>query len=97
MQNEINLTDDQIESIFDELGSCANLNEEFGAVNVIFTRDTLDSFAEASKNYAECNKPRYESAEGYKALCLDRAQVRKGDQRRDVVVVDFGTVRAVVL
>lgn len=32
---------------------------------------------------------------GFKTLYLASAQPRKGDQRRDVCAVDFGTVRAV--
>ena len=65
------------------------------ADDLTFSHDTLQDFATASEAYAECSKPRFEQVGGYSALFLDGAQVRKGDRRIDVIVIDFGTVRAI--
>ena len=94
MRSEINLTNEQIEALFDEAFSVGvNMDEEYG-VDVVFTRDTLENFDEAANNYAECNKPVFGQVGGFRTLLLARARPRKGDQRRDVHVIDFGSVRA---
>jgi hypothetical protein len=89
MRNDITLTDEQIEAAFEAAGALLCADE------LTFTRDSLQDFATASEAYAECSKPRFEQVGGYSALFLDGAQVRKGDRRIDVIVIDFGTVRAV--
>lgn len=95
MRNEINLTGEQIEALFDEaFGAGVNMDEEYG-VDVVFTRDTLEQFDAASNNYVECNKPVFGKVGGFRTMLLASAQPRKGDQRRDVHIIDFGTVRAV--
>lgn len=95
MRKEINLTGEQIEALFDEaFGAGVNMDEAFG-VDVVFTRDTLEQFDSGSNSYAECNKPVFGQVGGFRTLLLARAQPRKGDQRRDVQIIDFGTVRAV--
>ena len=94
MRNEINLTNGQIEALFDEaFGAGVNLDEEYG-VDVIFTRDTLANFDEASNKFAECGMPIFGEVGGFRTLLLAGTQPFKGDQRRDVYVIDFGTVRA---
>jgi hypothetical protein len=95
MRNEINLTGEQIEALFDKaFGAGVNMDEEYG-VDVVFTRDTLEQFDAASNGYAECNRPVFGEVGGLRTMLLARAQPRKGDQRRDVHIIDFGTVRAV--
>lgn len=89
MRNDITLTDEQIEAAFEAAGAYLTADE------LTFSHETLQDFATASEAYAECSKPRFEQAGGYSALFLDGAQVRKGDRRSDVIVIDFGTVRAV--
>lgn len=89
MRNDITLTDEQIEAAFEAAGAYLTADE------LTFSHDTLQDFATASEAYAECSKPRFEQIGGYNALFLDGAQVRKGDRRIDVIVFDFGTVRAI--
>ena len=100
MRNEINLTTEQIEALFDEafsVGISAGGPDGFGGQyesDVVFTKESLENFAEASNNYAECGRPVFSEAGGFRTLLLAGAQVKRGDQRRDVCVIDFGTVRA---
>lgn len=95
MRNEINLTGEQIEALFDEaFGAGVNMDEEYG-VDVVFSRDTLQQFSLASGNYNECGRPVARTVGGFETLLLPGAQPRKGDQRRNVHIIDFGTVRAV--
>ena len=86
---DFKLTDEQIEAAFEAAGAYLTADE------LTFSHETLQDFATASEVYAECGKPRFEQAGGYSALFLDGAQVRKGDRRIDVIVIDFGTVRAI--
>lgn len=99
MRNSINLTNEQIENLFDEaFDAFVALDGEYATNNVTFTADTLDHFIEASKNYNECfYNPERGEVDGFKTLVMKKCQVRKGDQRKDVCVIDFGEVRAVVL
>ena len=94
MRNEINLTDDQIEALFQQAFGIAPCFYE-GEFDGAFTRDTLQQFSIASGDYNECGRPVARSVGGFDTLLLPGAQLRKGDQRRDVMIVDFGTVRVV--
>jgi len=91
MRNEIGLSNEEIEAAFDaafQVGVC--LDPAYG-VDVTFTRDTLDNFAESAAAYAS------HAGVNRTATTIEivGAQVRKGDPRRDVRVIDFGSVRAV--
>lgn len=86
MRKLTTLTDAQIESAFGD-ACCAE--------DLVFTQDSIESFDLASNSYAECGVAQWGERDGFRTLLLEGAQVRKGDQRRDVHVVDFGTVRAV--
>jgi len=94
MRNEINVTDEQIEALFDKAFGAAPCFYE-GTFDGAFTRDTLEQFAHASKGYVECRPAVFSEIGGCKTLFLGGAQPRKGDQRRDVHVIDFGSVRVV--
>ena len=78
-----NLTDEMIESAFDNLGMGLMADE------VVMTHETLDDFVEAARGYASHGA--IERTE--KTLVICDAQPRRGDVRRDVYVVDFGDVR----
>lgn len=94
MRNEIPLTDEQIEAAFAELDACVNMDAAYG-IDVLFTRETLADFEAASDAWHNSKVPRYKvTGGGFNALCINAAQVRKGDWRRDLVIIDFGTVRA---
>jgi Holliday junction resolvase-like predicted endonuclease len=92
MRNLINLTDDQIETAFDDLGGACNMDTEYGAIDLITTQDTIEQFVEAAKNYNDHGA--IEKTES--TLIIRNAQVRKGDVRRDLYVIDFGEVRGCV-
>jgi len=85
MRNLINLTDEQIESAFDDVCTVDDL---------VFTRNSIESFDEASNSYAECGVVQWGKRDGFRTLLLEGAQVRKGDRRSDLHVVDFGEIRA---
>lgn len=90
MRNDIHLTDDQIEQLFDKAFQVGLTVDE-----VIFTRDTLSDFDTACSKYSTCGVPNYSTRDGHKTLFIPRAQPRKGDPRRDIHIIDFGTVRGV--
>lgn len=91
MRHEIPLTDEQIEAHFDEqsLIGCA-------IDDVSFTRSTLADFVESNRGYAEPGRLTETVLGGYPALMIERAQAAKGQPRKDVVLIDYGTVRAFV-
>jgi len=95
MRDEIKLSDEEIESAFDDafqVGLTVN--------NVTYTRETL-------KDYIRCHRARWRSCIGvdvdevttsagtFATTWFDRVQTHAGKPRRDVYVIDFGTVRAV--
>lgn len=86
MRNLIELTDSEITEKFSELDEWLDVDVD----DLVFTRDTIEGFAEAAKNYNEYNS--MEKTE--KSLIVMRAQPKKGDQRKDVYIIDFGEVRA---
>jgi hypothetical protein len=86
MRNEIKLTDDQIEEVFSNL--CYGITIE----EVEFTRATLGDFIAAAKDYETHGAIDLEES----TLIIERVQARKGDQRKDLVVIDFGTVRGCI-
>ena len=61
---------------------------------ITFTDETVDSFAAARDNYNEGGRLVSQSDTH---LHIDSAQVRAGDQRVEVVVIDLGDVRAAVI
>lgn len=95
MQNLINLTAEQIEEDFTELGGSIWLAD--GVVeDVIYTQDTLDQFETAAKGWADYRSlKRQTTVSGHAALVILGAQAKKGDTRRDIIVVDYVGVRAV--
>ncbi|AXF86683.1 hypothetical protein DTO96_102438 [Ephemeroptericola cinctiostellae] len=99
MRNLINLTNEKIEELFDEaFGVDGYMGGEYGEANVVFTSDTFESFIQTSKNYNECPyNPELDEIDGFKTLLMKKCQVRKGDQRQDVCIIDFGDIRGVVL
>lgn len=56
------------------------------------TAETLDDFRNAK--YREIGSIHEFSVGGYQGLDLKGVQVKKGERRQDVVVIDFGTHRA---
>ena len=66
---------------------------------LVATSETLEDFVEAKKNHwCECGAVEEITTEaGTRALHFERVQTRKGEQRKDIVVADFGDTRVVLL
>jgi hypothetical protein len=86
MRNEIFLTDEQIEAAFDDIGYATDID------SIAFTREALDHFRAARGEWAECGRITDDTDN---VFAVAKAQVKKGEPRRNVVVIDFGAVRAV--
>ena len=89
MRNLINLTNDQIEAAFEEIGGECNMNEAYGSSDLVTTQDTLAEFVAAAKSWNDHAAIELTDT----TLIIRGAQVRKGDVRRDLFVIDFGAVR----
>lgn len=63
-------------------------------VESVETQETLENFIESSKVWAE-KSAKMESGEiaGFKFISWNKVQVRKGEQRRSLSVIDLGDVR----
>ena len=63
-------------------------------VDAVETHETIGSFIESSNLWAE-KSTNMESGEiaGFKFVSWNKVQVRKGDQRRSLSVIDFGDIR----
>lgn len=57
------------------------------------TTDTLDQFRDAAKGWNECKSIDVEEYDGFASLEFDGVQVRKGDKRTALTVIDFGDRR----
>ena len=90
MRNEITISDTQIEEAFDEAGHGVDIDD------VEFTRESLEDYRTARKSYNEPGHFSDEELAGYAAIIIEKAQPFSGQRRKDVVVIDFGTVRAVI-
>jgi len=90
MRTDIKLTDEEIEAAFSALGYGVTIDD------VVLTRETLDNFATAVAGYASHGRVESRKAGGHPALVVERAQARKGQPRNDLVVIDFGAVRAAI-
>ncbi len=89
MRNDITQTDLEIEAAF-KTAFRADLTVE----DLVFTRDTIENFEVARNNYAETGSLQTGSVGSFKTLELSRVQARKGDPRKDVQIIDFGSIRA---
>ena len=91
MRNEIPFTDEQIEEHFDE-------NEELGGCieMVGYTRDTLADMIEGRQTWADRGRMEEATLGGFPALIFVDVQAAKGQRRKTIVIIDYGTVRAVM-
>ena len=71
----------------------AEYNNGEWMVKAVETHETIENFIEASKNYAECTCEKYGEIAGFKFVAFSKVQIRKGDTRRQLSVIDFGDVR----
>lgn len=89
MRDLIKKTDKEIEAAFGELGHGLMVSD------LVFTQDSLDAFKRAAAGYNERGRMTEGKLEcGTPYLEIAAVQVRKGDSRGDLIVIDFGEVRA---
>lgn len=62
-------------------------------IGAVETRETIENFVEASNHYNECTREKFGEIAGFKFVAFSQVQPRKGDQRRQLSVIDFGDVR----
>ncbi len=93
MRNEINLTDDQINEIWDDQFNVSDYVE----FEASFTRDTLDQILESRNNWQDQGTLFRGKTDigGHNFIEIERCQAVKGQARKTVRVIDFGTVRAI--
>lgn len=63
-------------------------------VEAVETHETIENFIESSKSWAE-KSIKMEAGEiaGFKFISWNKVQVRRGDQRKSLSVIDLGDVR----
>lgn len=88
MRDQINLTDEQIEEAFTSRGHDGFIDE------LVFTKETISDFKKARDGYREKGHIYCDDGDCFE---VEGVQTSKGQQRRWLVVVDFGTVRAVAV
>ena len=93
MRNLIQLTDAQIDEIFEDEFNRQDACEFY----LSYTEKTIDSFLEARKSWQESGTLSEGCTEigGHKFITVDRCQSTRGQDRCNVIVVDFGKTRAV--
>ena len=62
-------------------------------VSAVETYETIDDFVAATEKYNSCTKDKFGEIAGFKFVAYSEVQVRKGDTRRQLSVIDFGDVR----
>lgn len=62
-------------------------------IEAVETHETIDNFVEASNSYNECTREKFGEIAGFKFVAFSKVQLRKGDTRRALSVIDFGDVR----
>lgn len=89
MRNEIELTDEQIEQVFEAaFGACVSMD------SISLSREPLANF-DHNMPYLERSKPFYAHEQGYSTLEIRDVKIAKGKPKLDVLVIDFGSVRAI--
>lgn len=87
MRNEINLTDELIEAAFDDTNCGITIDD------ISFTRETLDDFRSRRNFWNERGEVVRDTDTEF---WVERAQSFRGQPRKDVYVVDFGSVRGIL-
>lgn len=64
--------------------------------HAVETQETLADFEEASRQYVECSKSKHGEIAGMNFLAFEKVQVRKGDVRQALSVIDFGDRRIAI-
>lgn len=89
MRSEIELTDEQIELIFETaFGACVFID------SLDFSREELVNF-DKNMSCIEREKPFYSEEDGFTTVEIRNVKIAKGEPKIDVLVIDFGSVRAI--
>jgi hypothetical protein len=93
MRNEIALTDEEIDAVWDDQFNIADYMEFESS----FTRDTLEQFLEARKNWEDWGTLFQGKTDigNHPFIEIERCQALKGQPSQTVRVIDFGSVRAI--
>lgn len=65
-------------------------------VEAIETQESIDDFVTASRSYAEATNPVHGTIAGFPFVAFRKVQVRRGNQRRELSVIDFGDRRVAI-
>ena len=65
-------------------------------IEAVETQESIDDFVAASRNYAEATNPVHGIIAGFPFVAFRKIQVRRGDQRRELSVIDFGDRRVAI-
>lgn len=84
-----NLTLDQIVDLLNQTGQGLDWDED----QITFTLETVEDFKNGLTGMNESGQIKTDRPD---ALYVEGIQVRKGDQRKELSVVDLGEIRAVV-
>jgi hypothetical protein len=93
MRNLIQLTDAQIDEIFEDEFNRQDACEFY----LSYTAETIENFLEARKNWQEWGtlSEGFTDIGGYRYITVDRCQALRGQTRCDIIVVDLGSARAI--
>ena len=83
-------SDDKLEAIAEKIADAGVTGDDFSG-----TRETIDDFLVASKNWSQCGEIDEQTIDGTRAVLFRNAQSAKGQQRKNVLVVDCGDFRAI--
>lgn len=62
-------------------------------IEAVETHETIQNFVDASNSYHECTPEQYGQIAGFNFVAFSKVQMRKGDPRRQLSVIDFGVAR----
>ena len=90
MRNEIKLSDEQIEAVFDEFPYGVDIDD------VVFSGETIADYLKSRESYNEKGRLTEQEVAGFPSIMIQEAQLFAGNQRRDIVVIDFGAARGTI-
>lgn len=85
----------QLEALAEVLPAATIMDGEW-MVDAVDTQDTLADFEAAVGEYAEASKTISGEVAGLPFVAWSKVQVRNGDKRRSLAVIDFGDRRVAI-
>jgi len=86
----VNVTDDQINQSFTDIGCDVEVSGEYGETDrFTVVSESIADFEAAAKNWHKCGS--VEKGDNY--IIFRDAAPRSGDQRCDLYLIDFGAAR----